>query len=85
MDSKKIDELVSILVGLKRYEWSRVKVAVERVYSSASCRLVLDDAETIRRNLFLEFGCSNCNQQSESLMDATDNRDLDTEHECNHI
>ena len=44
-----------MLSGLKRYEWSRLKIAVERMYDSASCKLALEDAESIQKNIALEM------------------------------
>lgn len=56
MDIETIDKLARLLTGLKRYEWSRIKVAVERMYDSASNKIALDDTESIQKNISLEMG-----------------------------
>lgn len=56
MDIETIDKLSKLLTGLKRYEWSRIKVAVERMYDSASNKIALDDTESIQKNISLEMG-----------------------------
>lgn len=66
MSEEKIKIIAEILTGLKRYEWSRLKIAVERMYDSASCKLSLDDTESIHKNISLEMNGFNCNQQSVS-------------------
>ena len=47
--------IAEMLSGLKRYEWSRLKIAIERMYDSASCKLSLGDAESIQKNIALEM------------------------------
>ena len=47
--------IAEMLSGLKRYEWSRLKIAIERMYDSASCKLPLGDAESIQKNIALEM------------------------------
>lgn len=53
MKKEKLRTIAENLVGLKYYEWSRLKVAVEKMYSSASAKIELSDAETIHKNLEL--------------------------------
>ena len=55
MSETKLNAIINSLIGLKAYEWSRVKIAVERMYSSASAKIELGDAEEIRKNLELEL------------------------------
>ncbi len=55
MTDEQIKKISEMLSGLKRYEWSRLKIAVERMYDSASCKLSLGDAESIQRNIQLEM------------------------------
>lgn len=55
MDEEKIRIIAENLVGLKRYEWSKLKIAVERMYDSASCKLSLNDAESIQRSISVEM------------------------------
>lgn len=81
MDGKKLEEFTRLLTGMKRHEWSKLKIAVERMYDRASCRLELNDAEAIQNSINCEFGRFNCSQQSVSSTGAGDNHGLDTEHE----
>lgn len=55
MSEEKIKAIAEMLSGLKRYEWSRLKIAIERMYDSASCKLALEDAESIQKNIALEM------------------------------
>lgn len=32
MDGKKLEEFTRLLTGMKRHEWSKLKIAVERMY-----------------------------------------------------
>lgn len=56
MNTETLNEISKLLTGLKRYEWSKLKIAVERMYDSASCKLTLDDTESIQKNILLEMG-----------------------------
>lgn len=51
----KIQAISEIVTGLKFYEWSRIKVAIDKKFSSASNRVELSDAEEIARAIRLEF------------------------------
>lgn len=55
MDIEKTEKIVALLKGLKRYEWSKVRRAVEQAYDSASSRLELSDTESLRKLLQLEL------------------------------
>lgn len=55
MDKQKLKEIASVLSGLKRHEWSRVKIVVEKQYDSASGQLQLADTESLMRCFELEF------------------------------
>lgn len=66
MSEEKIKIIAENLTGLKRYEWSKLKIAIEKMYDSASCKLSLDDTESIHKNILLEVNGFNCNQQSVS-------------------
>ena len=66
MEEEKIKEIARLLTGLKRYEWSKLKIAIERMYDSASCKVSLDDAESLQKNISLEMNGFNFNQQSVS-------------------
>ena len=61
MDEAKLNSIVDALVGLKFYEWSRVKVAVEKVLDQKYARLELDDPEKLRTNLKREIGAFDTN------------------------
>lgn len=62
MSEEKIRIIAENITGLKRYEWSKLKIAVEKMYDSASCKLSLDDTELIQKNISLELNGFNCNQ-----------------------
>ena len=55
MNEEEIKEIAEILSGLKYYEWSRLKMAIEQMYSSASCQLPLGDAESIQKSITFEM------------------------------
>lgn len=55
MNNEKIKEIAVLLSGLKRYEWGRVKMVIEKQFDSASAQLQLPDAESIAKKLELEF------------------------------
>jgi hypothetical protein len=49
-----MEQLIALLSGLKKYEWSRIAVAVEKIYTSKSNRIELD-SEALKKQLELEF------------------------------
>ena len=51
MDTSKIKEIAQVLTGLKAYEWSSVKIAVEKMYSSEAAKLELPKAEEIQKKI----------------------------------
>ena len=55
MTHEKLEQIANLLVGLPHYEWSRIRVAVDKTYSSSSAKLEISDAETVLRKLKLEF------------------------------
>ena len=55
MDIKKIEQLAELLTGLKQYEWSRLKIAIEQLYSEASSGMELPNANAVQSRLNLEF------------------------------
>lgn len=85
MENERIKSLANLLVGLKRYEWSRLKIAIEQMYDSASCKIALDDAERIQKKICFEVNGFYYSQQSESSTDEGDNHAPDTGHECSRI
>ncbi|HHY74078.1 MAG TPA: hypothetical protein GX497_12830 [Bacillus bacterium] len=55
MNQEKIAILTEQLVGLKQYEWSRIKHQVDMIFSSKAAKVELDDLSELKRNLELEF------------------------------
>lgn len=55
MDDKKIEQFVSLLIGMKPAEWSRLKIAVDKEFDSMSCKLQLHDTESLKGKIKLEF------------------------------
>ena len=55
MDAKQLNEIANLLTGVKKYEWSRIKIAIDRMYDSASNKISLKDTEAIRRNIYIEM------------------------------
>lgn len=51
MSNEKIDEIVTLLMGLSQVEWNRISHAVNMVFSSASLKLVLEDAEKLKYHI----------------------------------
>ena len=47
--------IAELVVGMKQYEWSRIKVAIDKKFSSASNRVELSNAEELKRAIELEF------------------------------
>ena len=54
LDDKKLHNIALALNGVNYSEWSRIKNAIEKLYSSASGKIVLNDCEAIQRMLKLE-------------------------------
>ena len=57
MEKEKIDQFISLIIGMKPSEWSRLKVAVDKEFSSMSNRLILNDTESLKRKIETEFKC----------------------------
>lgn len=55
MTQEKLDQIAEMLMGLKRNEWSRIAHSVEQAYDSMSCKLVLQDTESLRGKLEMNF------------------------------
>ena len=47
----RIRAMSGLVAGLKYYEWSRIRAAIDKKFSSASNRVELSDAEEIERLL----------------------------------
>ena len=41
--------------GLKYYEWSRIKMAIDKKFSSTSARVVVGDIEELKKAIQIEF------------------------------
>lgn len=57
MEKEKIDQFISLIIGMKPSEWSRLKIAVDKEFSSMSNRLILNDTESLKRKIETEFKC----------------------------
>lgn len=55
MEKEKIDQFISLIIGMKPSEWSRLKIAVDKEFSSMSNRLILNDTESLKRKIETEF------------------------------
>lgn len=55
MDERKIKRLTEFLLGLKRYEWSKISAAINMYFNSESDKLTLSDPERLRRVLELHL------------------------------
>ncbi|MCQ6275788.1 hypothetical protein JMM81_12565 [Bacillus sp. V3B] len=55
MTEEQIAILVEQLMGLKQYEWSRIKQQVDMIFSSKAAKVELDDLSELKRNLEVEF------------------------------
>lgn len=53
--SRRISIIAEAVTGLKYYEWSRIKTAIDRKYSSASAKVKLEDAEELKGAIEVEF------------------------------
>ncbi len=52
---RRIALIVEAVTGLKYYEWSRIKAVIDMKFSSTSSKVVLEDAEELKRAIQLEF------------------------------
>lgn len=59
MNQEKIKQLLSILEGVKYYEWRRISQVIERKYNSESQRIIMnntiEDSESLEKSLLIEF------------------------------
>lgn len=53
--NERIKAISELVVGLKFYEWSRIRTAIDKKFSSAANRIELSDAEEIARAIQIEF------------------------------
>lgn len=52
---KRASIIAEAVVGLTNSEWSRIKVAIDKKFSSASSKVKLEDTEELKRAIQLEF------------------------------
>ncbi len=52
---KRIALIAEAVAGLKYFEWSRIKVAIDKKFSSASSRVTLEDAEELKAAIQVEI------------------------------
>lgn len=52
---RRIAMLAEAVAGLKYYEWSRIKMAIDKKFSSASSKVVLEDTEELKKAIQIEF------------------------------
>lgn len=52
---KRASIIAEAVTGLKYYEWSRIKIAIDKKFSSASAKVELEDAEELKRAIQAEF------------------------------
>ena len=55
MSEDKFKAIAELMVGLKFYEWSRIRTAIDKKFSSAANRVELSDAEEVEKAIRLEF------------------------------
>ncbi len=51
----KISIIAEAVTGLRYYEWSRIKTAIDKKYSSASAKVKLEDTEELKSAIEVEF------------------------------
>lgn len=51
----KVKAIAELVAGLKFYEWSRIRTAIDKKFSSAANRVELSDAEEIAKAIQREF------------------------------
>jgi len=52
---QRIALIVEAVAGLKYHEWSRIKMAIDKKFSSALAKVMLEDAEDLKRAIQIEF------------------------------
>lgn len=56
MQEEKLNDIVDALVGIKAYEWAKVRKAVQDIFDQKYSRLEISDREKLRTNLKIEIG-----------------------------
>ena len=52
---RRIAMIAEAVAGLKYYEWSRVKMASDKKFSSTSAKVVMEDVEELKKAIQIEF------------------------------
>ena len=50
--------IAEAVTGLKYYEWSRIEMAINKKFSSTSAKVVVEDAEELKKAIQIEFQLS---------------------------
>ena len=52
---RRIAMIAEAVAGLKYYEWSRIEMEINKKFSSASSKVVMEDAEELKKAIQIEF------------------------------
>ena len=52
---RRIAMIAEAVAGLKYYEWSRIKMAIDKKFSSTSAKVVMEDVEELKKAIQIEF------------------------------
>ena len=52
---RRIAMIAEAVTGLKYYEWSRIEMAINKKFSSTSAKVVVEDAEELKKAIQIEF------------------------------
>lgn len=55
MNEQKISIISKELVGLKSYEWGKIKQQIDMLFAHKAAKVELDDLEQIENSLKIEF------------------------------
>lgn len=47
--------IAEAVAGLKYYEWSRIKVAIDKKFSSTSAKVTLENFDELKKAIEIEF------------------------------
>lgn len=53
--SRRVSIIAEAVAGLKYYEWSRIKTAIDKKFSSTSAKVVVEDVEELKKAIQMEF------------------------------
>lgn len=52
---RRIAMIAEAVTGLKYYEWSRIKMAIDKKFSSTSAKVVMKDVEELKKAIQIEL------------------------------